>query len=71
MKEFELTKESLEKFLRKTIKENTKKYTPRNFEQQNYKIEREEFMSDKCPHCMRYLNNQNQCEYNFCMSKLK
>ena len=49
MKEFELTKESLEKFL----------------------TERKEFMSDKCPDCMRYLNNQNQCEYNFCMSKLK
>jgi len=37
MKEFELTKESLEKFLRKTIKENTKKYSPKKQQVKNTK----------------------------------
>tara|TARA_R100000149_G_C5849267_1_gene118567 strand:- start:776 stop:934 length:159 start_codon:yes stop_codon:yes gene_type:complete len=41
------------------------------FEKETYKKEKEDFMSDKCTHCMSYLNKENgECENNFCESKI-
>ena len=41
------------------------------FENETYQKEREEFMSDKCPHCMGYLNEDNEeCDNNFCEGKI-
>ena len=35
-----------------------------------YLLEKEDFYSDKCPHCMGYVNDQNECPDNFCEGKL-
>ena len=31
-----------------------------------YLIEKEQFMSDKCGHCMKYTNEKGDCTNNFC-----
>ena len=40
------------------------------FQTETYLQEKEEFMSDKCSCCMTYLNKDNECENNFCQSKI-
>ena len=40
------------------------------FEKETYLQEKEEFMADKCSCCMNYLNEDNECENNFCESKI-
>ena len=42
------------------------------FESNLYQQEKEEFMSDKCCHCMKYLNAEtNECDNNWCESRWK
>ena len=31
----------------------------------SFQIEQESFFSDKCPNCMRYLNAQGKCEFDW------
>lgn len=41
------------------------------FEKETYQKEKEEFMADKCPDCMSYLNEETgDCDYNFCEGKI-
>lgn len=40
------------------------------FQTETYLQEKKEFMSDKCSCCMTYLNEDNECENNFCESKI-
>ena len=40
------------------------------FEKETYLQEKEEFMADKCSCCINYQNEDNECENNFCESKI-
>jgi len=40
-----------------------------NTQSTSYLIEKEEFMSDKCGHCMSYTDEQGECTNNFCSNK--
>jgi hypothetical protein len=41
------------------------------FENEVYQKEKEEFMKDKCSHCMEYLNEDTEeCDNNFCEGKI-
>jgi len=35
-----------------------------------FQIEQNEFYSDKCPHCMSYIDENDNCNNNFCNSKI-
>ena len=41
------------------------------FEQENYEIEMDDFISDKCHKCMTYVNNKGECENIYCLTKIK
>lgn len=35
-----------------------------------YQKEKEEFLADKCSYCMGYLDENSQCEFQFCESHI-
>ena len=39
-------------------------------EKEIYQQEKEDFLLDKCTHCMGYLNDNGLCENNFCEAKI-
>ena len=43
-----------------------------DFEKDLYLEEKEGFLSDKCSHCMSYLNEETEeCDNNFCLGKIE